>query len=153
MSRRAEGAFGDGPSAVDGRVRSPADIEGIVLIVVERHGVGGTPLAGLKDFSGFSPNVRFGSQLEESLSEGSRRSIILQLEAGVERQLESQHEMHRLQIAVGEVGGHLDDAFLIGFCGFRQFFPLHLHGNADDVMPADFDELLGFRRFLPVLDD
>ena len=153
MRRRTEGTLGHGSSAVDRSVGGAANIKGVVLIVVEGDGVCGASFASLKDFPRLGPDVRLGSQLEQSLREGSRRAIILQLEAGVQRQLKSQHEMHGLQVAVREIGGHLDDALLIRLRGFGQLLPLHFHGDADDVMAANFDELLRLRRLLPVLDD
>ena len=55
-------------------------------------------------------HFRSGSELEESARERRARLVVLEFEEEVERRAQRQDQVHRLQIAVREVGGHLANA-------------------------------------------
>ena len=53
------------------------------------------------------------------------------------------HLMDRLQVAVGEVRGHLADSLLVGQGGLGRLLPGALHHEAHQVVAADLLELHG----------
>ena len=69
-------------------------------------------LSNLKDLPRLLSHVGLGSELQQSPGEAAGGFIILQLEEEVERGPEGEHLVHRLQVAVGEVGRHLAHADL-----------------------------------------
>ena len=128
---------------VDGNKASPADVEGIVLVVLELVLVRRVFVAGLQDLPGLLGHVRLRSELQQSPSETAGGFVVLQPEEEVEGGPEGEHLVDGLEIAVGEVGRHLTDPHLLLYRPFGQLLPLGLHAEADQVVGADVEQLLG----------
>ena len=116
---------------VDGRVGSGADVEGVELVVVELVLVHWVLVTGLQNLSRLLSHFGFGAQLKQPSGERSRRFEVFQLEEQIAscskgqnlkranelrnnlQNIISFYLMHWLEIAMGEIGGHFTNSFLV----------------------------------------
>ena len=66
----------------------------------------------LQDLPGLLGHLRLGAELEQPAREGARRLEVLELEEEIASGSEGEDLVDGLQVAVGEVRGHLANAFL-----------------------------------------
>ena len=69
---------------VDGHEAGGADVEGVVLVILEVLLVAGVLVAGLEDLPGLLGHLGLGAQLQEAPGEAARRLVVLQLEGQVQ---------------------------------------------------------------------
>ena len=85
-----------------------------------------------------------GVELEEAAAEGGAGGVVLELEEHGHGQLQAEHVVDGLQVAVREVGGQLCSAG-----GVRShLLALELAAQGDVVLLADVEQLLGLRQMV-----
>ena len=105
-------------------------------------------LSYLQNLPNLLRHLRLWPQLEQPPREAPARLEVLQLEEEVAGRPEREHLMDWLEVAVGEVCGHLTDPLLVGDRGLRLLLSRRLHGQAGEVMHGDVAELDGFSLVL-----
>ena len=92
---------------VDRSVTSGADVERVVLVVLQLMRITRILLTHRQDLTRCCRHFRSWTELEKSTRERSCRLVVLEFEEEVECCAQSQDEMNWLQVAVCEVRGHL----------------------------------------------
>mmetsp|Transcript_31726 Transcript_31726/g.82115 ORF Transcript_31726/g.82115 Transcript_31726/m.82115 type:complete len:632 (+) Transcript_31726:248-2143(+) len=143
LAIRLEPAAGEGVlhisvAAVDGREGDGADIEGVAGIVVELHLIGGSLLARGQHLPRLLRHGGCGVELEQAAAKGRACGEVLQLEEDGHGRAQRERHVDRLQLAVGEVGGHLGGA--LGVILVLLALDFNLEGH--QVVLRDGEQLL-----------